>query len=224
MIFSELYSAYYRTVAEIIKAAIDHPLQKEEMRNIIQHYAFEESVLNIEPALTEERWQLLQPDGTTIIHKQPSMPLTMIQKQWLKAISMDERIRLFLDEPLDFGDVAPLFTPDDFYIFDKYADGDNYSDENYIRNFRMILDAIKNGQPLKVEMYNHKGKPIQMILLPKYLEYSEKDDKFRVVGYGQKLGERLILAGSYVVSIMQMKKASGLPSVFQKESAVSYLN
>ena len=44
MIFSELYSAYYRTVAEIIKAAIDHPLQKEEMRNIIQHYAFEESV------------------------------------------------------------------------------------------------------------------------------------------------------------------------------------
>ena len=62
MIFSELYSAYYRTVAEIIKVAIDHPLQKEEMRNIIQHYAFEESVLNIEPALTEERWHLLQPD------------------------------------------------------------------------------------------------------------------------------------------------------------------
>ena len=174
--------------AEIIKAAIDHPLQKEEMRKIIQHYAFEESVLNIEPALTEERWQLLQPDGTTIIHKQPSMPLTTIQKQWLKAISLDERIRLFLDEPLDFGDVAPLFTPDDFYVFDKYADGDNYSDENYIRNFRMILDAIKNGQPLKVEMYNHKGKPIEMILLPRYLEYSEKDDKFRVVGYGQKLG------------------------------------
>lgn len=143
MIFSELYSAYYRTVAEIIKAAIDHPLQKEEMRNIIQQYAFEESVLNIEPALTEERWQLLQPNGTTIIHKQPSMPLTTIQKQWLKAISLDERIRLFLDELLDYGDVAPLFTPDDFYVFDKYADGDNYSDENYIRNFRMILDAIK---------------------------------------------------------------------------------
>ena len=27
-----------------------------------------------------------------------------------------------------------------------------------------------------------------MVILPKYLEYSEKDDKFRVVGLGQRLG------------------------------------
>lgn len=28
MIFSELYSVYYNTVAEILKAAIDHPWEK----------------------------------------------------------------------------------------------------------------------------------------------------------------------------------------------------
>ena len=36
MIFSELYSAYYHTVAEILRQATDHPVGKEELRNIIE--------------------------------------------------------------------------------------------------------------------------------------------------------------------------------------------
>ena len=47
----------------------------------------------------------------------------------------------------------------------------------------MILDAIKNQYPLKVTTYNHKGKKVSMKILTKYLEYSEKDDKFRVAGF-----------------------------------------
>ena len=40
MIFSELYSAYYNTVAEIIKAALDHPLEKNEIGKIVEEHAF----------------------------------------------------------------------------------------------------------------------------------------------------------------------------------------
>ena len=40
MIFSELYSVYYNTVAEILKAAIDHPLGKNELRRIVEERAF----------------------------------------------------------------------------------------------------------------------------------------------------------------------------------------
>ena len=69
MIFSELYSAYYHTVAEILRQATDHPVGKEELRNIIEKNAFEESILNIEPALTEEKWQLLKADGTSVVKK-----------------------------------------------------------------------------------------------------------------------------------------------------------
>ena len=32
MLFSELYSAYYNTVADILKEAVDHPLQDKEMK------------------------------------------------------------------------------------------------------------------------------------------------------------------------------------------------
>lgn len=86
MIFSELYSAYYNTVAKILKTALDHPLHKDELRKIVEEHAFAESVLNIEPALYDERWQLIKPGGTTVIQNAPSMPLTLIQRRWLKAI------------------------------------------------------------------------------------------------------------------------------------------
>ena len=188
MIFSELYGIYYKTVAEVLKTAIDHPLQDSELHKIIEKNAFEESVLNIEPALKNGKWKLILPDGTTIIKNEPSMPMTKVQKQWLKAISLDPRIRLFRDITTEFEGIEPLFTPEDYYIFDQYSDVDPYTDENYIKNFRLILDAIKNKYPLSIEYYNHKGKQMNMVLLPKYLEYSEKDDKFRVIGLGRRLG------------------------------------
>ncbi|WP_418462646.1 WYL domain-containing protein [Frisingicoccus sp.] len=193
MIFSELYSVYYNTVAEILKAAIDHPLGKNELRRIVEERAFGESILNIEPSLMEGRWQLLKRDGTTPIQSVPSMPLTMIQKRWLKAISLDSRIRLFQDELMVLPDVEPLFTEEDICIFDKYADGDNYRDEAYIKNFRRILDAVRNRYPLSIDVLNRRGYRTPIILMPKYLEYSEKDDKFRLIGSGCRFGRTVNL-------------------------------
>ena len=86
MIFSELYSTYYHTVARILRAATAHPLSRAELRTIIAENAFGESVLNIEPALAEERWQLLHADGSTALQHPPTLPLTLLEKRWLKAI------------------------------------------------------------------------------------------------------------------------------------------
>ena len=169
MIFSELYSVYYNTVAEILKAAIDHPLRKNELRRIVEERAFGESILNIEPSLMEGRWQLLRRDGTTPIQSVPSMPLTMIQKRWLKAISLDSRIQLFQDELMVLPDVEPLFTEEDICIFDKYADGDNYRDETYIKNFRMILDAVRNRYPLSIDVLNRRSHKTRIVIMPEYL-------------------------------------------------------
>ncbi len=184
MIFSELYSAYYHAVAEILKHAVDHPLRKNEMRRIVEKYAFGESIRIVEPALTQERWQLLLPDGTTPVRAAPSMPMTLIQKRWLTSLSSDPRLRLFVDEPLDFGDVPPLFTQDDICLFDQYADGDDYTDPAYQKNFRLILNAIRNQYPLCIDMINRRGKQTHMNVLPECLEYSEKDDKFRLFCLG----------------------------------------
>lgn len=194
MIFSELYGAYYNAVARILEAAVTRPLSKAELRGMIERNAFGESVPNFERAIAEERWQLILPDGSTPIRRAPTMPLTTLEKRWLKAISLDPRIRLFTDEMPDFPDVAPLFTPDDVLVFDKYSDGDPFEDAEYIRNFRLILCAIREKQPLRIEMTNGKGRLTRMVIMPERLEYSEKDDKFRLIGKGGRYGGTVNLA------------------------------
>ena len=184
MIFSELYSAYYNTVAAILSGILDGEHSEKELQKIVTDCAFGESTLTILPSLKSEKWQLVHSDMTTKLEHKPTIPLTMLQKRWLKAISLDPRVKLFGVEFPDLADVEPLFTSADYYIYDQYNDGDPFEDEQYIKNFRIILEAIRKGTQIKFEMINRKGNMMFVRCRPLRLEYSEKDDKFRVVTAG----------------------------------------
>lgn len=184
MIFNEIYSAYYNTVAKIITAVIDGNTDDNSINKIVSENAFGESILTVLPSLRSEKWQLIHKDMTTPLKHKPTMPLTLIQKQWLKAISLDPRIKLFGVEFQGLGDIEPMFTSDDYCIYDKYSDGDPFEDEKYIAHFRTILQAMKNGQNLEIEMLNRKGNTVYSRCRPERIEYSEKDDKFRLVTAG----------------------------------------
>ena len=193
-IFSELYGAYYNAVAAIIGRAVSRPVGSVELRGIIEEHAFGESCMSIEPAISEQRWQLLLPNGSTPIKHEPTMPLSTLQKRWMKAVSLDPRIRLFGCELPELDGVEPLFTPEDICVFDRYSDGDPYNDPEYIHNFRLILGAIRGGRTLRIDTLNRRGESIRRIMKPEYLEYSEKDDKFRVIGTGRRYGNIINLA------------------------------
>ncbi len=187
MIFSEIYGSYYKAMAEILKlAAGQSAAAVKDIRPVIQKYAFSESLLAIEPAITEERWQVIRADGVTAIHNSPSRPMSTLEKRWLKAISLDPRIKLFDIDFSFLGDIEPLFTPEDYCIYDRYADGDPYDDPEYIRNFRLILTSLKDHQPLRIGILNRRGTEKTLLVRPEYLEYSEKDDKFRLAGSGTR--------------------------------------
>lgn len=181
MIFREIYSAYYNAIADILRRAVEGTLSERELRRIVETHAFGESAMTVLPALKSERWPLLREDMTTPLQHAPQMPLTTLQRRWLKAISQDPRFRLFGVELTGLADVTPLFTPQDIFVYDKYADGDPYEDEGYIARFRVILDALRNQTPLSIEMVNQKGRAMHLCALPRRLEYSEKDDKFRLI-------------------------------------------
>lgn len=184
MIFNEIFSIYYSTVSKILSAAIDKSVSDRDIEKIITENAFSESVLTIMPALKNRNWQLLGTDNSTAIRHAPSIPLTTLEKQWLKAISLDSRIRLFGADFTGLENVAPLFTPEDYYVFDRYGDGDDYTDEKYIGNFRTVMKAVKEHLPLKIEMLSRTGSHMHITVMPDHLEYSEKDDKFRLVCKG----------------------------------------
>lgn len=187
MLFSEIYSAYYNTVASIITSSQKGQLNSDSLFEIVRQSAFPESYLTIGSSLENEKWPLIKKDYTTNIQNNPTMPLTLLQKQWLKSLLADSRFCLFVASEVqsrlenDLQDIEPLFNKKDFYLYDKYADGDSYDDPVYIRNFRTIIQAIHTKRVIKVEYISRYGQKKNLTCSPCKIEYSEKDDKFRVL-------------------------------------------
>lgn len=202
MLFHEIYGSYYNAVAKMLAIAVEGNLTEQKMYEICHEKAFAESFIEIIPALKEEKWKLLTKDLKTPLKNQPTMPLTELQLRWLKAISLDKRIRLFNVNTDFLKDVEPLFNPDDYVIFDKYADGDPYEDEDYIKNFRAVLFSIKHKQKIAVEYESRKGNNRRFICVPVGVEYSEKDDKFRVILSGCRFSNYINMAGIKDVEIL----------------------
>ena len=189
MIFSKLYSAYYNALARLIEAAQEEPLTRQKAEKIIRENAFRESAFEMSQVIGEERWQAIHSDYTTPIKNPPTMPLTTLQKRWLKSVTLDRRFKLFGDWDFpELDDVEPLFTDDDYRVFDSYADGDPYEDADYIRRFRNILFALHHNKPLDITFHSSRKKRVSITVRPERLEYSEKDDKFRLYVMGGEFG------------------------------------
>jgi len=180
MLFSEVHSAYFRAVSKILAEALAGPVSPARMDEIVRREAFSESVLAVGPALRSGEWPLLTPEGRAALRFAPSMPLTLLEKRWLKALLLDPRIALF-DPPSDgLEDVEPLFDPSDVYWFDRCLDGDPYGDPAYAKRFRTILQALREARRLRVAYASKNGRAIRGAFVPDRLEYSPKDDKFRL--------------------------------------------
>ena len=186
MIFHEIHSAYYRAVLEILRFAVRGELNEEKMKEIVSSVAFSESTLAIIPNLKSGKWQLLLPDLTSPLQNEPTIPLSLTEKRWLKAVLCDPRVRLFDCGIAGLEDVDPLFTPEDYVVYDRFGDGDPYFDEGYVTRFRAILASVREKHPMQIELVNRKGQVVRLHVLPRRLEYSEKDDKFRLVCSGSR--------------------------------------
>ena len=122
MLFSEIYGNYFTAIARIIAKAVDGNLTGRELNAIIQNTAFGESLLTIPSALDEERWPFLDSSYHTFIRHEPTMPLTTLQKQWMKSLLQNPRIKLFSPSEDGLEDVEPLYSQDTivFYENGKY--------------------------------------------------------------------------------------------------------
>lgn len=213
-IFSEIYGAYYRIAA---RAMMKSSVTENEVNELIRSLGFRDSALFLPRKLLPQKdgsdWGLLRAnDGGTlsrITENPPPAVLTLLQKRWLKAKLEDERFRLFLDdETLSrltemLADVKPLYRRVHFRYFDRFADGDSYSDPLYRENFRVVLSALKSHELIKVEFTSGHGKRISFICLPIKLEYSEKNDKLRVLIRKVRKG---MLSGGGTLNLGRLEK------------------
>lgn len=181
MLFSEIYGSYFHVVAAILSEAAAGCLTEGRMTEIVREKAFAESILSIPAALKGGDWPLLDGNAASVLRHRPTMPLTTLQKRWLKALLQDPRIALFAPDPAGLEDVEPLYGPGTFVLFDQYADGDPYGDERYIECFRTSLRAIREKRWLRLRFHSRTGVRHSADCYPYRLEYSAKDDKFRLL-------------------------------------------
>lgn len=185
-IFSEIYSTYYQITEKILKKKV---VTKAEVLDIICKNGFSETVLFLEPKLIgEDHYGLLkESDGVyrSILKKEPHVPLTFLEKRWLCAILHDKKSNLFLGkeqkkELYNLLGVEPLYENQFLHFFDRFSDGDDYEQEQYINHFRNILRSLNNHTLIKISFYTRKGDRVTHYFLPVKMEYSSKNDRFRV--------------------------------------------
>lgn len=186
MIFNEIYGTYYNLLAKLLSQAVEGELTEERLYATVQQEGYEESILTVPKALKEQTWPLLREDLSTPLRHKPTMPLTELQKRWLKALLQDPRIRLFDPPTVGLEEVEPLFAPDTFVYFDRYLDGDPFEDPDYIRRFRCILSAIREKRRLRIGFAGTHGREHLWNCVPYRLEYSSKDDKFRLISSNKR--------------------------------------
>lgn len=210
-LFSEIYSCYYQVMRHILCRQNAMSIQDiygqinsegfgESMISIIPR--LESGAWNLFSRDGELYLSRLSPSFTT--------PLSGLQKSYLKALLSDPRIGLFLDREqicaLDemLASVKPLWRQEQFCCYDRFTDGDPYpltstSDdtaanerqastkgpqtvqETYRQNFRTLLKAQKQKAYVELDYTSPAGTRLHHYYVPARLEYSVKNDKFRLL-------------------------------------------
>ncbi len=191
-LFDKLYCCYYQAVIQILEEAACAPVSKKRMEEICEATAFKESALSILPRLTGPNgpWSCLlhkTEDGlffSALGDKTLKAPLSRLQKSWISSVCQDPRFLLFFtEEERDFikAGIPALYQEEDFYYYDRFRNGDPYSSAMYRKHFRTVLAGLSEKQLLKL---SYKGKNqllTDLKVLPVRLQYSPKDDKFRLL-------------------------------------------
>lgn len=197
-LFSEVYGCYFTVIKRILEQA-EGGLTRAEIESMVQTDGFYDSAFHLLPKLFSGEWNLMEQrtDGkyySKLLSKDLTRPMTDLEKAWLKALLSDKRIHLFInpEESAFLSDtlkeVPPLFLPSDFHFYDSAADGDSYEEKQYIDNFRIILKACENQIPLTILYESGKQNRTKRLVIPYKLNYSSRDDKFRLLGVAFQRG------------------------------------
>jgi hypothetical protein len=212
ILFHEMYNVYYRIVARLMERARRAPFSAGDIRKAVEELGFEETQAEFFTKL--RNWDIpvfcRNDDGTysTPLEFVPR-PLSLTERRWLASILDDERMVLFLDDgeiarmkalP---GDVKPLYKKEDFRVVDGANDPDPYAAAHYRKIFRTLLDARERGKSLRIRYRTRNGGEKDIVAKPTAIQYSMKDDKFRLLCKGRSedgRARRIVMNVSRIVT------------------------
>lgn len=108
-------------------------------------------------------------------------------------------------------------------LFDRYGDGDPYGDPGYIERFQTVLRAFREHRRLRILFHGHRGREIALCCVPKFLEYSAKDDKFRLITAGDGLSHTVNLARIFSCELADPYDPADIPEPEPELARVTFL-
>ena len=197
-LFDEIYSRNYTAIAKILKQfqSENRPMTGKEISDILTRYNAELTLRE----LTDNLGILTKSDhaNTYIVRDAflpaPRRPLTFSELSWLRAVSLDRRLSLFLDdEQRDrltdvLADVPTLYDEDMFCCFDEDICPDDYNSKTYQAVFRKLRKAIRRREYCLISCIDRGDEATTV--LPVRLCYSQRDGSFTM--YAQDEDEREI--------------------------------
>lgn len=209
-LFHRIYSVYFRTVRRILKTihanknksnyAVDLSFISEaDLKQIIQSNAFpddaKETTSNNNALIDKlQEWLIISPaeeiDNAYTSSLYPfTRPQTTLEKHWLGTIARNPHFDLFVASDEDkqlqkqMLQQPSLYNPEMWVMYDQFTDGDNFSEPLYKENFQIVLKAVQEQKYLNFEYFsnNYKEKYDMKNVIPLKLEYSPKNDKFRLL-------------------------------------------
>lgn len=185
-LFDNIYSAYFIAVEHVLASA---PLTKRQLHEQLFSELSEDGAVEVETKLLNGTWPLLtERNGRyySVLGHAPSRAYTHLERAYLRALIEDARSALFLnDEQLEYmrkklSNDSPLFSTDDFYRYDRASDGDDASNPAFRENCRRLLGAMRGDEWVRFDYLTRRKRQLSVVCRPLTLEYSGKDDRFRL--------------------------------------------
>lgn len=205
-LFSEIHSLYYQLMTQLLQTKT-----AAEQRELLEQNGFKETPFEMSAYLTEDKdgWHLTKDNRPILKHPPKAFPLTKLEKAWLAAIQQEQKFACF-SEPFDLGDYEPLFNWQDVHYFDQFVSEDSFTGA-YAQIIRKLLQSITNQQVVQLD-YQAAGKKqaTTHLFQPLKLEYSAKNNKFRVLGK-RKTGRSWKTVTFNCSDIQSLEPAKDLP-------------
>lgn len=198
-LFDKFYCCYYTILNRLLHRASHHPISLEDIDEICRSHGFEESRLTIRSKITSGSWPLFSKNSlgnfSSNLKSPPEpVPLTNLQRSWLRSLLTDPRLPLFLSDEEQkeleqlTQDTEPLYTQEQFDCFDQFRDGDSFHSPRYKECFHTILMALERERLLLLSYQGKNGRTNTFEVLPCQLQYSSLEDKFRLCCLKSKKG------------------------------------
>ncbi|MGG5372733.1 WYL domain-containing protein [Enterococcus sp. AZ196] len=177
-LFSEVNSLYYQLMTKALQTET-----LAQQQQLLDQDGFKETPFEMVDYLKDDEnsWHLLKNHRSILNHPPQPFPLTKLEKAWLTAIQQDPKFRS-VGEPFDLEEVEPLFDWQDYQYFDQFISEDLF-DEDYEKIIQQLLESIQQKELVVLDYHSTKKRNATSHLFqPLKLEYSIKNNKFRVLG------------------------------------------